>query len=289
MLGVFLAPTGQQEDQKTHMTNKSKEWGQYIKDGALRNYEAWNALNTTILKSLEYPLAATTLKATELRGIFAPALKAGLQASGFGYSFPRAILYGPYSAQGLGMHNLYHTQSIRHIKDIVDQTWRHTPSEKYLTLTLEAIKLEAGTEGHLFEQEKRITWINSPNQWILHTLEFCQKYKITFKEPGKVLTQKRERDILLMDAFSLFAFTPGMLQAANRCRMYLRVTTLSDIATADGRALHTNLVSRTPFGRRNTHTWPNQGKPSTQDWRQWDAILQTTVKHSNIFHKGLGP
>jgi len=190
MLGVFLAPNGQQEDQKVYMKNKSTEWGQYIKEGALRNYEAWNALTTTILKSLEYPLAATTFTATELRGILAPALKAGLHASGFGHSFPRAIIYGPYSAQGLGMHNLYHSQSIRHIKDMVDQTWRHTPSEKYLTLTLEALKLEVGIEGHLFQLKTKITWVNSPNQWILHTLEFCQKYEINFKEPGNVLTKK---------------------------------------------------------------------------------------------------
>ena len=71
--------------------------------------------------------------------------------------------------------------------------------------------------------------------------------------------------------------------------MYLKVNTLSDIATADGRAIHPNVARRIPFGRRDSYAWPLQGKPAKKDWTQWDAVLHTAVKHRDIFDKGLGP
>ena len=132
MLGIYIAPDGNQHTQFKIMREKSSTWAQYMAQGTLTTEVSWNTLNTTIIKSLEYPLAATTFTDEELTSIIAPALQAGLPSSGICRSFPRAILYGSPSAQGLGLHNLYHTQNIRHIKDIVDQSWKNTPSAKLL-------------------------------------------------------------------------------------------------------------------------------------------------------------
>ena len=84
--------------QKKGMTIKSTECGNYMQEGLLKYHKAWTTMNTTtIMKSLEYPLAATTLSKTDIRGILAPALLPGLQGSGFGKSFPPAVLYAPYT------------------------------------------------------------------------------------------------------------------------------------------------------------------------------------------------
>ena len=188
-----------------------------MSEGALRDFEAWNALNTTIMKTLEYPLVATTLSRKEIKHVLAPALTVGLQTSGFGKSFPRKILYAPTSIQGMGVTNLFHKQFIRHIKDIADQSWRSTPSEKFIALNLEAFKLEAGIEGHIFEHPKGITWINTTYLWVADTLSYCQHYGIRFNEPGRTIQKKRVRDLVLMSAISLFPFSTTILKSVNRC------------------------------------------------------------------------
>ena len=112
MLGIYLAPNGKETKQIEVMRAKATEWGMYMSEGALRDFEAWNALNTTIMKTLEYPLVATTLSRKEVKHVLAPALSAGLQTLGFGKSFPPKILYAPMSIQGMGVTNLFHKQFI---------------------------------------------------------------------------------------------------------------------------------------------------------------------------------
>ena len=108
MLGVYLAPDGNQKKQIEVMRKKSTSWVHCMREGALRDFEAWGTLNTTILKSLEYPLVATTLTKQEVKHVLAPALSSGLQSSGFGQLFPWAILYALTDMQGMGVTNLYH-------------------------------------------------------------------------------------------------------------------------------------------------------------------------------------
>ena len=288
MLGVYIAPSGQQSKQIEEMKKKATAWGRLVTKGSLLHHEAWTTLNTTILKSLEYPLAATSLSKTDLRGVVAPALTAGLQASGLSHSFPRAILYAPATAQGLGVQNLFHTQNIRHVKDIVDQRWRQTPSAKFIGCTLEAVKLEAGIAGHLFEYTDTIHWMNTPNLWAMKTLEYCQSYNISFKEPGAILAPKRLRDVLIMDALALYGFSTSTMQAVNRCRLYKQVCTVSDISTGDGKAIHPQAYEKGRMGRRNSYNWPAQGLPSSSDWKMWKAAIDTVFRQDNVFHSGLG-
>lgn len=70
-LGVILAPDGNNKDQVAALREKAEQWAELIITGHLEREEAWRALNTTILKSLEYPLTATTLTQQETT-IFLP-------------------------------------------------------------------------------------------------------------------------------------------------------------------------------------------------------------------------
>ena len=60
------------------------------------------ALQTTTMKTLEYPLPATTLSATECAKILWPALHMALPQSHLQWRFPCTLLHAPLSAMGLG-------------------------------------------------------------------------------------------------------------------------------------------------------------------------------------------
>ena len=61
MLGVYLDIDGSNEVQITHMKKIAKQWYEKIRVGYLTRYDAWMALNTTVMKKIEYPLPALTL------------------------------------------------------------------------------------------------------------------------------------------------------------------------------------------------------------------------------------
>ena len=69
-------------------------------------------------------------------------------------------------------------------------------------------------------------------------------------------------------------FTKPQIAAINRCRIYMRAITLTDISNGTG-----SFVTRDAYeGKRDPHRnstwiWPNQEKPPRKDWKLWrDAI-----------------
>jgi hypothetical protein len=64
------------------------------------------------------------------------------------------------------------------------------------------------------------------------------------------------------------------MQQMNRCHLYLKVSTLSDITTGDGRFITVlaakGLKDDTYLGY---HRWPNQGRPNKKIWAKWRSNL----------------
>ena len=57
-LGVRLAPNGNEESQFQYMRKVAKEWKDQIRTGHLPRHLAWRSWQTSIMKTLEYPLSA---------------------------------------------------------------------------------------------------------------------------------------------------------------------------------------------------------------------------------------
>ena len=77
MLGVFLAIDGGNDVQIKHMRRVAEVWYDQIRVGHLSRYDAWSALQSTVMKTLEYPLLALTLTEAECSTIMAPVLTGG--------------------------------------------------------------------------------------------------------------------------------------------------------------------------------------------------------------------
>ena len=206
----------------------------------------------------------------------APALTAALPRANIVRSFPRVVLYGPISCQGLGMTDPFLYQYCRHIQDLVDQPWRGTEVGQLLRVNLEAAKMEAGLYGSLFDHPIRVKWFNTTASLILETLRFCQEHNIYFSEPGWTLQPNCKHDRSIMEAMSALDLSITQLQIINRCRLYSQVISLSDIS--DGRGTHLLLQHMTKPTRWSTlykYKWPSQGKPTQAEWDIWLTALQS--------------
>ena len=95
MLGVFLAMDGNTETQIEYTRRVADERYDKVRVGHLTRFDAWTAFNTTIMKSLEYPLLALTLTDNECTKIMAPVLKGGLPNMGICRMMARSLVYAP--------------------------------------------------------------------------------------------------------------------------------------------------------------------------------------------------
>ena len=94
MLGVYLAVNGNNSKQVEVMQQTAEEWCEKMRAGQFSRHESWTSLNTTIWKSLEYPLRALTLTEDEYTYIMAPVLAMGLPNSRVCRSMQREVVYG---------------------------------------------------------------------------------------------------------------------------------------------------------------------------------------------------
>ena len=292
MLGVSLAPDGNNTAQIKKMKDKALKMGESIRSGYVTKAEAWISLNTMALKSLEYPLPALTLSETECTSIMWPVLKQFLPKSGINRTIKRDVLYGPSSAQGLQITNLYLSQGISHISDILEHRWKNTVTGSFITTCLELMKLELGINGPMFKKDiNKYEKILLTDSWTKHTWVFASKHKITFDENVDDIPLLRVHDKEIMQALIEAEAPPQKhWKAINRCRIYLQVHSLADITTGNGRYIRRSIVKGNKSmnqGRENI-IWPRWERPSPKDWTVWRTFLRSICTDRWLLRQPLG-
>jgi hypothetical protein len=155
-LGVHLAPDGNNSDAIRSLQGKAEEWSKYINSGHLNRKDAGLATESTIMKSLLYPLVALTLTEKECSHIIAPVLDADLQSSAVCKNFPRAATYEPKVEGGLQLPNLIVQQGLSQIAFLSDNLGKTNMSGELLCTSIESSKVEIGIGRNLFSLDFNI-------------------------------------------------------------------------------------------------------------------------------------
>jgi hypothetical protein len=80
-LGIFGRPDGDiMRDEVKYLQDRVFTWSDGLCMGHIRKDAAWYCLNTTIMKTIEYPLLATTLSRQDIHQIMSPLLKVVLNS-----------------------------------------------------------------------------------------------------------------------------------------------------------------------------------------------------------------
>ena len=274
-LGVMQAMDGNNRDEIIHLRQKADHFADQMRTGFLSKNDAWFALTATIMKTMEYPMATTTMLEKEWNYIMAPILLSGLPRAGIDRNFPRAILYGPKSLQGFGiMHPWYH-QELTHLKDCIKSTYHGGITGSLITASLEQLRLEVGLPGWLTDHDfSRYETLVTPS-WITTLWQFSSRFHIELRDTATKLLPRRTNDSFLIHEFSRFFTGPDLL-VLNICSMFLHSRTLSDVTTMDG----TSITLDAWNGRRDPsscteYNWPRvQTMPPERYWKLWQKALR---------------
>jgi len=93
-LGVFLAPTGTLTGQLNKFNAKIQQWTEKLAAGRLSKSEMWTAVQSTILRTLAYPLPAINVTRQDWDKTLGPLLTTVLPRLGVCRHFPRAMITG---------------------------------------------------------------------------------------------------------------------------------------------------------------------------------------------------
>ena len=193
MLGVYLAPDGNNKAQFGKMKKQAQYYGEIIRTGHVDRHETWTTLTKVAMKALEYSLPAMTLTEDECTSIMWPLLQASLPRSGVNQYFPRDVLYSKASLNGVGLKNLFLTQGIAHLSDIVSNLWSKTITGHLITQCLEHLRLEIGVSGNILQldyyQHQPLILTSS---WIENTWQFFTDFGIHLNPNITEIPMRRE-------------------------------------------------------------------------------------------------
>ena len=290
-LGVRLAPDGNNKAEVAFLRQRVNEWADRIRTGHLPRRLVWESMHTTIMKSIQYPLPATTLSEAQCRSIMAPLLAQGLSGTGVVRTMKRDVVYGPLKYQGLGVSCLYTLQMTEHIVRILKycKACDHLTGQ-LIRHTLEATKLEVGCEGPLLVKTYAAYKDMVTETWLTHTWEFMGANNIQINDGVADLTLEREHDQFLIRAFQQSGYKGKTLGRLNVCRLYLQTTTVADITTGCGKYITQSAwTGRVDLTRPRKYDWPNQGNPTISDWKLWqEAVTKAFCDRQQVLRKRLG-
>jgi hypothetical protein len=275
-LGVRLAPAGTWSDEYAFRRSQSRDLAISIAGSSIGKGTARLAYRMIVCPKLEYPLPVTQFTQLECDRIAAPALRACLSKMGYNPNMPREVVYGPVEAFGLGMHDYFIEQGIDHVSYFVGHLRQGSETSLLMIIQLEWCQIQAGTSINLLESpDILIDYIEGC--WIMCMRDYLRTYefRLEFSFPFRTYPHC-DGDVYIMDAFrSSGSCTSTELVRLNACRIFLKVTRLSEITDSMGTALRQDALAGTasPFFRSKA-LWPRQGRPPVKCWTLWRQRLQ---------------
>jgi hypothetical protein len=93
--------------------------------------------------------------------------------------------------------------------------------------------------------------------------QFAHQHQLTVQDNTQRLLLARRHDQFIMETFISKGYKGTQLRDLNHCRKYLRVITLADITTVDGKKISADAWKGTPPQQLwHSYEWPRRTPPS---------------------------
>ena len=274
-LGIQIRPDRSMENQKQYLIDKVQYWCDAIRTKKMQGQEAWYCLTTTISKTIEYSLVATTFSREDIDAIMQPLFKAALRLCGLQRNMPRKLVYGPLEARGCGLKDPFYMQLILHITSILKHQHRDTPSRDLHQENMELLQFYIGSDQNFWDLPFPQYGILAPDGWMKNTWQSLWSTNLSLKGPSLALPTQRTRDVHLMDAFIQSAeIQPADIPVLQKCRLHVRATRLSDITTAEGGHLNQACWEGAPSSDRTPRQWIPTIAPTYTEIATWQQALR---------------
>jgi len=239
-LGCWVNPLGTQIQAYKQMYNFVNTWRGRMLHSGLSPKLIRQSYNTELLSQLKYRLSVymfTEPQCEELMKIINPVI---LHSHFLNKNYPRSLMQANEQYGGLSIAHLYDVMGMEKSKFLLMHMRRNDTTAKLLTIAMQNLQLECGTEELFFNLDFDEFSSMATNGWLKNLWEYYDSRAIRVDEDLNVKYKKpREGDNFLMDILGKYKseITPKQMEQINKVRQYLGLLTLADVADVRGRRL----------------------------------------------------
>jgi hypothetical protein len=290
-LGCYKEPAGNQRAAAKHLLDNSNRRARQLATSPLDRKESWTYYHTVYLPSVSYSLPIGHLSPALLTKIQAPAIQTFLPKCGYNCNMPRAVIFGPHEYGGIEYRHLSVKQGAGQIEYFL-KFWR-TEGEagSILHIALSWNQLMAGV-GWPIPQNVTALLPHLETKWIPSLCAFLCSIDSEIEIDTLFLyPPQREHDVHIMDrVIDSGKFKPREMRMVNYCCLSLGVTTISNVATADGKDIDRTMFLGNPSLLASQTKWmkAEQAKPYEASWVLWRRALRLWGDWYGRLHQPLG-
>jgi hypothetical protein len=128
-----------------------------------------------------------------------------------------------------------------------------------------------------------ITSVYTTSTWWTDLLQYLHGHQICIHDQDAMLVPNTTDDVFLMPEFIRRNFRTSELCMLNECRMFLRVSTLSDLVSMDGSTIESwAWEGSSPRPYLTKFQWPRSPERlSPLHWATWQRALETSFLGPN--------
>ena len=200
----------------------------------------------------------------------------------------REIVFAPRSSVGLGIQH-HGSIILQHkVQNIVKHVRAKSDIGNSFNVVLSWAQHQSGLSQPILSSPTIIPHVES--RWIQHLWEGLQKIGGTLVFTDNwVVPRQRQNDTHIMDTIiSSNRYNPAQVKTMNLCRLYLCITTVSDITSSDGKQIISDLVDGTRINNESSFRWPHQSKPPPCAWKLWKSAIYSIYLVGNLLKTPLG-
>ena len=275
-LGIWSRPDGSMKDEVAALKAKALKWADAVKTKRINPTEAWYSVNHTIMKTIEYPLAATSISKQDMQDIMRPILQAALPKARIQKRFPRKLVFGTLGTEGFGVNDPSTSQLIDHLHSIIKHSHWDSPSNDLHVQNMELVQCYVGTQKPFWDMPFSDYGHLAPQGWMAFTWQELSSTDLSLQGPLATLLPRRHGDVSITETLVAKGIEASKRKLLNEVRLHMGVTYLSDLCNAAG----THILPDIWECRHHSTTtpqpgWPNFKAPGRNAKASWQSMLKS--------------
>jgi len=289
-LGCYIAPNGSSTTQVQVLLKKAEQFKRVMTAPSVSKVDAYILYRVFFFPATSFPLGVSQISNKDLKKIESRYMTPTKRQLGFRKTSSNAIFYGPRSKGAFELPSLIEFQERQHLRMLCGHLRANDHVGKAIINTISMLQLESGlTMPFLNTPYKYSQWVTEG--WLKECWRILDKYKLQIhSQHWWTPPTLREHDQGFMKTIAdRGKFEAWQLRQINRCRMYLKITTISDIASPCGTKLHNLRVNQSPTPVEDSKfNWPTQECPEPRYWKIWRSAARILLDQNKDLSTPLG-
>lgn len=297
-LGIATRPTGDDlhhlrapgnaKDKWKSIATRAEVWVNRLRNGHLPPKFAWVSYRFQLWASVRYGLGVLAIPLRELGELTKNFAFRALPHFGVNRNIKTGWRYLHGAFSGCGLLDLATESSISRLNTFLQHWGSPTPVGKALRASVECLQLEVGCRGLPFKEPFSFMGHHTTHSWVRCFWECIDAAGVDLEVDYPEIPFPRENDLTIMQIAFMLGYSGSVLEAINRCRLFVCAIFLSDVTNAQGTRIDYGRCGRevdhTPS---SSYRFPTT-RPSDSDWKEWQLFWERYCLPDGSLPRSLG-